>query len=726
MGFAAPLPPWLTVLLVALAGVVAYRAYARPSVPLSTPRRWGLGGVRMLTLLFLLACLAQPVRLISSGAERVVPVLIDHSRSMAVADVDGRERLAAAVAWVADELDDGAVSLASFGVGDGVRSDDPLNLRAEAPRSRLRDGVQDIRERFPSAPAVVLLTDGGETAREASAIGPGPPVFAVGVGAPTLIPDREVVELRVGRAVTAEAAAELSFTIVARGEETALEARVLEDGRLLRVVSVATADGVSAVQRLTVTPHPDRATRYTVELPVRSDEVVAGNNRRSVLVPPAGRPRRLLLVEGGPGYDHSFLKRVLRADAGVEADAVIEKGRNNRGERTFYIQSRAAAAGSLAEGFPETRQALFRYDAVILANLDVALLRPVQAEMLRAFVSERGGGLLVLGTRSFEGRGWRDLGLADLLPLTPGAGARFARFGGAGGDSRARPVSLTRDGESHPVMQLGSGALSERWRRVPPLGEVARLGAAAPGASVLLTALGEGDGPLPAVAVHRFGRGRVMAFPADASWRWQMLAGSEDDTYERFWRQTARWLADEAPEPLEVEVTGGRADGDRIEVRVHARDAEFVPRTAADVSVRLEGPDGRVVRQPALAVSDQAGRYVAALDAVPAGVHRVSVEVGVGEERSERVESVVLVGGADPELAEPARQDDVLASIATESGGQWFGLDEAAALRDALEERLAVGTSVTPVDIWNQPWVFLVVVGLLCAEWVLRRRWGLR
>ena len=154
MRFAAPLSPWLTLLAVLLAGVVVYRACVRPGGSLSQ-RLW-LSGLRALSLLLLLVCLAQPVRLVSSGAGQVVPVLIDHSRSMAVADVDGRGRLEAAVSWVAEHLDGELVTISLFGVGDGVMPVAAETVPAEVPRSRLRDAVMEIRERYPAAPAVVL------------------------------------------------------------------------------------------------------------------------------------------------------------------------------------------------------------------------------------------------------------------------------------------------------------------------------------------------------------------------------------------------------------------------------------------------------------------------------------------------------------------------------------------------------------------------------------------
>jgi hypothetical protein len=29
-------------------------------------------------------------------------------------------------------------------------------------------------------------------------------------------------------------------------------------------------------------------------------------------------------------------------------------------------------------------------------------------------------------------------------------------------------------------------------------------------------------------------------------------------------------------------------------------------------------------------------------------------------------------------------------------------------------------------DLWHEPWTFALIVLLLSAEWILRRRWGLR
>ena len=54
-------------------------------------------------------------------------------------------------------------------------------------------------------------------------------------------------------------------------------------------------------ETFTVFPDPASATVYTADIPVDDREPVAENNARSVLVNPAGRKRRLLILEGAPG-----------------------------------------------------------------------------------------------------------------------------------------------------------------------------------------------------------------------------------------------------------------------------------------------------------------------------------------------------------------------------------------------------------------------------------------
>ena len=109
--------------------------------------------------------------------------------------------------------------------------------------------------------------------------------------------------------------------------------RLLENGRPLEVRTlVPVADGVPVHERFHVTPARGAATVYTVEVPVAGGELVPENNSRSVLVQPPSRARRVLFVEGAPGFEHSFLKRAWSGRSAVSRSIRLSgKGKNEGG-----------------------------------------------------------------------------------------------------------------------------------------------------------------------------------------------------------------------------------------------------------------------------------------------------------------------------------------------------------------------------------------------------------
>src|SRR5262249_48822535 len=243
----------------------------------------------------------------------------------------------------------------------------------------------------------------------------------------------------------------------------------------------------------------------------------------------AGRARRILLVQGAPGVEHAFLRRAWTTDRGLEVDSVVRKGRDDSGADTFYVQAPAARATARPGGYPHTRQARFAYDPRVLANVDPDQLTNGQLALTRAFVAERGGGLLVLGARAFQRHGFRDTPLEDVIPLDLTNRDKPAL------DTAVFPgrnrAALTPAGEAHPVMQLAPGRdeNAKRWAAIPPLASISAVGPPRTGASVLAVTGGPG-GTAALVAVQRFGEGRAMTFTGEASWRWKMQLASDDRT----------------------------------------------------------------------------------------------------------------------------------------------------------------------------------------------------
>ena len=447
MTLAEPWPWWA--LVAALAGVafLTWREYSRARI--SRQQRATLAALRAVTLLLLILFLMRPVA-VSDGAPRgtVVPLLVDVSRSMRIADAGGRPRIQRArevAARLAPALGR-EFTVETLGFGETLDPLDPQRAEAAAPRTDLSAALSAVADRYRGRglAGIVVISDGADTGDGAVPAGI-PPIYTIPVGSPRPLRDREVAALAIGDAPLSGSIVDLTATVVSHGfDRSPIEIRVLENGRPFAARRVQpAADGAPVQEVFQVPPPGESATIYTVEIPAAPDELVPENNARSVLVPPAGRRRRLLLVEGAPGFEHSFLKRAWTADPGLELDAVVRKGQNERGEDTFYIQASTDRAPSLASGFPVDRKTLFAYDAIVLANAGAGFFGRERGDLVEAFVGERGGGLLVLGARSFAPGGIGGTAIEYLLPVV------LARCGGArrhAGRNRRRSQPCRPDG----------------------------------------------------------------------------------------------------------------------------------------------------------------------------------------------------------------------------------------------------------------------------------------
>lgn len=741
MHFAAPFPPWLVVLVVAAVVAIAVVAYRRPLVRLSPSRRLTLAVLRALSLASLAFFLARPTVLSPPTEPRdvIVPVLVDTSRSMRVADGDSAaSRIDVATRLLTDQL---LPSLSRrftpevFAFGETVVNTSPDRFNADARHSDLHGALSTIADRYRGRPlaGVVVLSDGADTessGRREWSHG-SLPVYPIGIGSVSSIPDREVVGVAVGDPRLDAATVDLRVTVASRGfNRDPFQLRLLADGRVIETRRMTpVADGSPIDATFTVPPNSVSATVYTAE--IDSDrEAIAENNQRSVLVSPAGRKRRVIAIFGSPGFDHSFLARALAADSGLELDMIVRKGRNDAGQDTFFVQAGASRGASLASGFPISREALFAYDALIVANVEADFFTRAQLQMMADFVSERGGGLLVFGGRSFTQRGLMGTPIEEVLPVE--LNDRRGGLARASLDIDSAPknhgVTLTIDGEAHAIMRLGETPDDTRrkWAAMPAFGSAAALGGPRPGATVLAVTSTGGGVVVPLVAVQRYGRGRSMLFAGEAAWRWRMLMPATDRSYEFFWRQALRWLSIAAPDPVDVVVPEAAEVGDTVTLGAEVRDSAFKIVADATVTTMLTTPGGGL--QPLTTQRDAGvvGRFSATFRPEHPGLYRFRTEARRGSTELGSSERWFHVGGADREFTDPRLNEGVLRRLARASGGRYIEVSEARQVVDLLESAAPAAAAPEPRDVWHAPWAIGLLIALLSLEWILRRLWGLR
>jgi uncharacterized membrane protein len=738
--FANPLPWWALAPIAASAVAVAWIAYQRFAA--TRARRYALTALRSATLLLLIVCLMEPVARTTDHDARdaVVPILVDTSRSMGIEDAGpehNMRRVDRARDIVAGELLPALGTrfhLEVLAFGDGLAPVAPSDLTATSRRSDLSGALAALRERYRGRPiaGVVLISDGGDTSGGGERViagETGPAIFPIGVGSRAVSRDREILSATAAETVLDASRMDLAVSAVSHGLGTKpIELRLLENGRPIEVRrTTPAADGTPVREVFQVSPGNATAAVYTVEIPPVPGELVPENNSRSVLVQPPARPRRILFVEGAPGYEHTFLKRAWAADTGLEIDSVIRKGKDEQGKDTFYVQAGRSRSSALTSGYPETAEALFAYDGVVLANVEAAQFTRAQLDATRAFVSKRGGGLLVLGARSFMRLGLLGTPLDEVLPLD------LAERGSALPPAASRGLNravLTDAGAGHPMMQIGASSTEtrKRWDALPALASAAALGGPRPGAIVLAVTTGAGGTPRPLVAVQRYGEGRSMVFTGEAVWRWRMLMPSSDRSYETFWRQAVRWLAAQSPDPISIAAPSASAPGDTLPLRVVVRSPAFDLQRDASVDVRVSGPDGRIDQlRAALEQGDDGdARYVAQFRPAQPGVYRVAADARRASAPLGSAATTLLVGGSDLEMTDPRLNVQLLQRVALASGGRVVADGEMEVLAAALRSSAPAAALSVRRELWHNGWSFAAIAALLGAEWVLRRRSGLR
>jgi uncharacterized membrane protein len=745
--FQPPLPVSVLLLLAILAGALVAWTYRRPMARARTSDRVALAVLRAGAFAVLFLCLLRPVLLLSSVVpqQNYLGVLIDDSRSMRIAD-DGttprstfvNETFAAPDAVLLKALE-ARFQLRFFRFSDQVeRMDGAAGLAYDGGRTSIAPALDRVREELGALPlsGVVLVTDGADAGAElpesgASPIGDallalraaGVPVFPVGVGRESFDHDIELSRVSAPREALKGTSLVVDLMVAQTGYSGRKVTVLVEDGG--RIVGSEEVElpraGESAPVRVQFTASESGARRFRFRVPAEDGERVIENNEQEALIHVRGGREKILYFEGEPRFEVAFLRRAVAADSNLQV-VTLQRTADSK-----FMRMDVDSAGELFSGFPTTREELFSYRALILGSIEASHFTHEQLRMIAEFVSERGGGLLMLGGRhAFAEGGYAGTPVADALPVT--LDARFSR------DTTffdTLDVRLTTAGAAQPALRVADteSASQERWRTLPSPTTYNRVGALKPGAVALLM----GDSPRsgddrPILAWQRYGRGQSFALPVQDTWIWQMHADVplEDQTHELFWRQLMRWLVSGVPQSVVAAVAADHvAPGDPIRITADVSDDRFAKVNDGRVIARVTTPDGAETEVPMSWTVGRDGEYHGTLPAASPGLHTVRVTA----ERDGRTLSANPVYA----YAEPSRNEffgsqmraPLLRRIADETGGRFYTAANVAALAEDITYAGRGATVQEERDLWDMPVLFFLLVGLLGTEWVYRRWRGL-
>jgi uncharacterized membrane protein len=784
-------PPVAVFLAVAL-GAVAW-SYSRDSAPAAV--RLACAALKLLGLLTLGAVLLEPLW----SGERARPganlfiILADNSEGMHIKDTGAAQSRGEIMRglltgnttmWPTKLEDNFQVRRYLFDSRlQSTRDFSELNFDGRA--TSLAGALRNIADRYQGQPlsGVLLLTAGNATDLTDGRLDTAglPPVYPVVMGGDETIKDISLQRVTVSETAFEDAPVSIQADAAQGGYSGRDIVAQLFDasGKKVQEQTLrAGNEGEILPFRFEAAPDKAGLSFYRVRIsaldelgqfdkPDTSTEATLANNSRVVVVNRGRGPYRILYVAGQPKWEFKFMNRALADDDQVELSSLIRvakrepkfdfRGRSGESSnplfRGFDNQPKdevpqydqpvlerqlpnEADTNELADGFPKTAEELYKYNAVVIDDMEAEFFTQDQMQLIKRFVAERGGGFMMMGgTDSFHEGNYDRTPISDLLPV-------YIDHVPDGPPLTNEQFALSKEGWVQPWARLRGTEADERKRleampRFTQTG-VNRVRELKPGASLIATIHDDADGDHPALAVQRFGNGRVAALLVSSIWSWGFHDPESHKDMDKAWRQLYRWLVADVPTRVDFQVRTKPGDPDQaVLLQVRVRDKLFQPMDNASVVFNVQSVTNAATGNHLL-TSTNAVRLTADASSSEPGLYEATY---IPRETGGYLATAVATDSAGAEVgqaeagwtADPAAEEfkslkpnrALMEQLARQTGGQIIKADGLDAFAAGLPNRKAPVTEAWTLPLWHRSAVFLFALGCFVAEWGLRRARGM-
>lgn len=708
---------WWALVCVAVSGVAAWAMYHR-SAGVQQWLRWLLAGMRFISFTVLLFLLLEPV-LTSLFAERsapIVAVLHDNSTSM-IASKDS--------AYVRRQLMPD-VNNQLAGLAPSTRIDHWRFAGAAKPDTGNKPIAYNGNESNPAAAlqtlqahyrdqnlaAVVLLTDGIVTE------GGNPqfavndlqvPVFPVLVG-DTLQHQDVFIEQVIHNDLTyLNMETPLQVQLRAFGYDNQMaEVTLSHNRKVLEKRSVTLAANRPITVPFTVKADAVDLQRYDVSVSPLPRETNLRNNQRSVFIQVLENRINVMIVAGAPHPDVRALQAAFAADKRYNCNVYVRKDALNWYEAP-------------------TAEAVQKTDFVVLHNFPAQPTDRLLAEQLAREAAARKLPM------------WHIVGLLGMPELAPALQTNMALTARRReADADEATLQLNESYKAHASYPFAADDAFYDWlATAPPLLRNTSDWQPQPGAVVYGRAnIKDIALDYPMFAVQETDGAKSIVLVAENLWRLRLHAYREKQSFAYFddWvHGLAQWaVVRQDKRPFKVQpMRQVFAGGDAVIIRGQAYDAANKP--LQDVSIKLQLTDSSGKVQDLFLKEVQPGAYSLELTNLEPGAYRYKAEgtrtVAGRTEVVGQDQGRFWVGASSLEYTRLQADAPLLRQMALATGGRFFTMATLPQLAVALRQNPLLKplvsyreSSLALNKLW---WPLALLLVLLGAEWVLRKRNGL-
>ncbi len=754
--FGIPIPGLL--IFAMMVGLVAATIWAYRSAKGRSGRafRGFLIFLRIIVLCVLAFCLLKPFLTIyqNNPDDSYLLVMVDRSKSMQITDSeDGESRISRANQLLFGENNEDGEKLLEklnankfkvrlFGFDAGAKRIPSETIQsADGENTNIPNAVNEALDDLQGIPlsGIVLCTDGVDRsgtdiqklvmkARERKV-----PIHTVGIGDEEGIPDIELVKVDVPRTAEEDFPVEITATVKRTGNaQKKATIQLIENGRILESYPITLKNDVARVP-FKFTPRHPGTIKYEVQVLPETDEPIPQNNNKTFILKVLPTKRVKVLIVSDPDWSFKFVRRALENDPNIVLTVRYTTSKDTYG----------GTSGSSTQSFklyPDSKETLFNFDAIIFGNIAASEFTRTQLENTLEFVRTRGGGFLMIGGSKSLGNSvitdsYLNTPIAELLPIELELGekpksvplhlspAQIPR-------PKGFKLQLTAEGKTEPLMELANSSTEnlKNWDKMPTLNYYSKVKRAKAGATILAEHPTDRNeyGKRILIATHNYNAGRVMVYTPSSSERWQMHMDSKDDSSERFWRQTVKWLTTAPKSAIKLDIAKTEYTlKEPVVIEVTATDNTFTVTNNAKLRAIVVDEKGTRKELQLEQVLGKDGLYTARFIPSQYGEYTVTATGTLDGENLGKQQALFEVKPSFEEFSDAALNVPLLTNLANMSGGKYYPIEQAGQLVNQIALVESATSEITDVDIWDLPLIFALILLFLCLEWFLRKRAGL-
>ncbi|MGC8828362.1 MAG: hypothetical protein ACP5TE_01135 [Verrucomicrobiia bacterium] len=600
-------------------------------------------------------------------------------------------------------------------------------LSGEEKQTAIGDAIRDLLNKKRGSPiaGIFMVTDGANNSGSSPidmaelARSEEVPLYIYGVG---ITSPKDVVMISLFAPEVAFAKEETTATIRIRSQGMAGKSGILKlylNNSLVDEKTIAFQRDGEIAETMRFIPQEKGYFELKALIEPDKEETVQDNNSLSKQIKIIDQKINVLLVEQYPRWEYRYLLARLIRDRRIELKAILLESdpETAKYENSIFLQR-----------FPESKEELFKYDLIILGDVDSKYFSQSQLENIGELVSKFGGGFIMIAGKKFSPWSYRKTPIEKLLPVE----FETLAIDLVGESYFEKPIKfeLTQSGKQNLMLRLGDTDEENMkiWQSLPPIYWDARVSRSKPAAEVLLVDSDSSKetrfGKMPIIALQQYGVGQSLFVGTDNTWRWRKNEG--EPFHGALWIQMIQRMA--LPKLLggskRVQISMDKQNylpGERVNVMARIYTTSYDPLTepiikggyAKRTETQLTTAQTEITLR---LVQDQPGVYRAEFIAPSVGQYSFFIQ----NEKDVQLEFNVM----EPrfEYGETALNESLLRRLAQISGGEFLREEDIHRLPQIIQSKTKKVNTNLELQFWSSPLYFILLLSILTAEWILRKK----